>query len=272
MRKIGIIFSLLSLGSVYADTVSTSQNESNEYAAFQQFDRQYSLGLGATSGNLAAPGSSGGTFKAVAMNLEVERLFNVGVWMDVNGYLYTSYNQNPSEDPAVQLFGQLTGSSPQFGGLNAKVGYAFPLIKDQLMLTPYGELGRNVNFSSYTLQGTTNSNLTSDYYWTYGIGARLEYRLDDTFDFYLDQNMVYNNSQAPMTQGLAQANYYANTTLLGAKFNVWRKLQLGAQVYYNNYYYPTALVSVNPASYSSTSNVLVPTSSVGGQLSVGLTY
>lgn len=271
MRKFLLLFSFVFATSSYAESV-VSQSESNAYSPFQKFDRQYSLGIGFLSGDLAASGSGGGNYDATLMNVEVERLFNVGIWMDINAYLYASYTQSPSEDPAAQMFGQLTGSDPQFGGLNAKVGYAFPLVKDHLIITPYGELGRNVNFSSYTLQATSTSNLTSDYYWTFGAGARLEYRLDDVFDFYLDQNMVYNASQAPMTQGMTSANFYANTTILGAKFNVWRSLQLGAQMSYNNYYYPSPLVSANPASYSSTSNALVPTSAFGGLVSVGLTY
>ena len=270
MRKFGLLIFLLNSACVFANSVSG--NESNVYTSFQKFDRQYSLGLGYQSGNLTAAGSSGGNYNATILNVEVERLFNVGVWMDINGYLYGSYTQSPSEDPAVQMFGQLTGSDPQFGGLNAKVGYAFPLYKDHLMLTPYGELGRNVNFSSYTLQGTTNANLTSDYYWTFGAGARLEYRLNEIFDFYLDQNMIYNSSQAPMTQGMVPANFYSNITTLGAKFNLWRNLQLGAQLYYNNYYYPETLISANPASYSPTNAALVPTNSTGGMFTIGLTY
>lgn len=272
MRKFGLILALLSASvGVYADATSFAK-ESDEYSAFQKFDRQYSLGLGYQSGNLTAAGSSGGTYNASMLNVEVERLFNIGLWMDFNGYLYASYNQNPSEDPAVQMFGKLTGSDPQFGGLNAKVGYAFQLDKNHLMLTPYGEIGRNVNFSSYTLQGTTTSNLTSDYYWTFGFGARLEYLINDTIDLYLDQNFLYNASQAPMTQNLAQANFYDYTTTIGAKFNVWRQLQLGAQVFFNNYYYPENLVSANAASTATTNSALVPTNSVGAMASIGLTY
>lgn len=272
MYKLGLLLSLLGVASVYADD-SANQSESNEYSAFQKFDRQYSLGLGYRSGNLTAAGSSGGTYNAGQLNVEVERLFNVGVWMDVNAYLYSSYSQSPGVDPAVQTTGSLTGSDPQFGGLNAKVGYAFVLLKDDhLLLTPYLALGRNTNFSSYTLQGTPTTNLVTDYYWTYGAGARLEYRLDDTFDFYLDQNLVYNSSQAPMTQGLTQGNFYGNTTVLGAKFNLWRKFQLGAQGFYNNYYYPSSLISASASSAATTNAALVPTNSVGGMLSVGLTY
>jgi hypothetical protein len=278
MRK--ILFLLLGLVSSYsfADDVESSQQTAiqpvvtnNEYSAFQQFDRQYSLGYGLRGGDLSAAGNSG-HFNAQFMNFEVERLFDMGLWMDINAYMNVAYNQNPNVDQAVQMFGNLTGSDPLFGGLNARVGYGFTLDTDHLLIIPYGVLGRNTNYSSYTLQGTTTSNLVSNYYWTYGAGARLEYRLDKVFDFYLDQNILYNSSQANMTQGMNQADFYSYRTTLGAKFNVWRKLQLGAQTFYDKYNYTSPLISANPSDSATTNQALVPTGSVGGMVSVGLTY
>ncbi|MDD3266495.1 MAG: hypothetical protein PHC75_04870 [Burkholderiales bacterium] len=273
MRKFAILCGFFAGFSSYVYAANESDlvvnnAESNEYGAFQKFDRQYSLGFGAFSGNLSAAGTSGGNYSATFLNFDVERLFNVGVWMDINAYLYSSYRQSPNVDPAVGMTGQLTGADPQFGGVNAKVGYAFPLLKDKILLTPYGQFGRNVNLSSYTLQATPVSNLTSDYYWTFGAGARLEYRINDVIDIYLDQNMVYNLSQANMTQGLAQANFYNNRTVLGGKFNLYRNFQLGAQAFYNNYSYQENLVSANPVG----AVALAPDNNVGGMISFGLTY
>lgn len=273
MRKVFLLITGLFASYSFADTASHVESTTavNEYTAYQQFDRQYSLGYGINSGQLSASGNSG-NYDASFINFNLERLFDMGLWMDVNAYLNVSYQQNPSVDQAVQLTGNLTGSDPQFGGLNAKVGYAFNLDNEHLLLTPYGEFGRNTNYSSYTMQGTSTSNLVNNYYWTFGGGARLEYRLDEIFDFYLDQNILYNSSQAEMTQGLAQANFWNYRTTLGAKFNVWRKLQLGAQTFYNNYNYTSPLISANPSSSSPTKEALVPTNSVGGMVSVGLTY
>lgn len=268
MRKIAMLLGLFGGFSTAVYAADESSVAVNEYSSFQKFDRQYSFGIGGFSGNLNAAGTSGGTYNASFLNVDVERLFDVGVWMDVNAYLYTTYTQSPNVDPAVGMTGQLTGSDPQFGGLNAKVGYAFPLVKDHLLITPYAQFGKNMNLSSYTLQAAPTSNLTSDYYWTFGGGARLEYRIDDRFDIYLDQNLVYNASQANITQGLSQPNFYNNRTVLGAKYNVWRNLQLGAQGFYNNFYYPEALVSANPVGAS----VLAPSNNIGGMISVGLTY
>jgi hypothetical protein len=247
-----------------SDSVTPPAN-SNPYSAFQQFDREYNLGYSIVSGNVSN-GKSNGVYNSQAMNLEVERLFDLGVWMDVSASLLTYYSQ--AADPSLPSLGTTTGSQPNFGGVNAKVGYAFPLIKDTLLLTPYGLVGRNTNLSSYTLVNSgQTTNLTQDYFWTAGVGARLEYRLDHIFDFYLDQSAAYNASQAPTVQGLAPNNNYAYTTTLGAKFNLYRNFQLGAKAFYTNYYFTQGLTTVTPAGVAS-----VPTNELGGMLSIGLTY
>ncbi len=262
MKKIILLGTLLSLFSfVYADNVVN--NESNIYQSFQKFDRQYNVGMGATSGQVFN-GTQGGLYNNEFLNLEVERLFDVGVWMDFSAYLNTYYTQ--PDDPSVIEVGMTTGSQAQFGGVNAKVGYAFPLLKNTLMVTPYLLLGRNVNLSSYTLASApSNANLTQDYFWTVGGGARVEYRIDDTFDLYLDQSAAYNASQAPTSQGLLPNDNYQYITTIGAKFNVYKKLQLGAQTFYTNNFYTHSLTTINGQSY-------VPTNSIGGLVSIGLTY
>ena len=219
MRKLLITLGLFSVvPAVFATTTTTSVSESaNAYAPFQQFDRQYSLGVGATSGNLTN-GQNGQVNNSEYVNLEIERLFNVGVWLDINANLLTYYSQ--AVDPAVTVTGNTTGSQANFGGINVKVGYAFPIYEDKLLLTPYGTIGRNTNISSYT--------------------------------------MAYNSVPAN--------NNYTYTTTLGSKFNVYRNLQLGAQAFYTNYYFTNSLTT---PSYG---NALVPQSSVGGLISVGLTY
>ncbi len=260
MRKL-LLLSLVGVSPVFAAT--TANESGNVYSAFQKFDRQYNVGFGVTSGNLTN-GQSGAVNNSEFINLEIERLFNVGIWLDVNANLLTYYSQGA--DPAIPALGTTTGSQPNFGGLNAKVGYAFPLIKDTLMITPYGQIGRNTNISSYTMNyAEPTTNLTQDYFWTVGGGARLEYRLNSVFDFYLDQSMVYNSSQAPTTQGVPPNDNYQYTTTLGAKFNLYRNFQLGAQGFYNSYYFTNS-------PYTSYGSVLVPQNTVGGLISVGLTY
>lgn len=245
--------------SAYA---ANSTIDSNRYQAFQEYDNEYNAGFGVTSGNLTN-GSTGGVNNTQYVNLEIEHLFNMGVWFDVNANLLTYYSQ--AIDPATPAVAQTTGSQPNFGGLNINVGYAFPLVKDTLMLTPYGTVGRNTNISSYILANQpTNINLTNDYFWSVGAGARLEYRINSTFDFYLDQNAVYNASQAP-TNGLAPNDNYQYTTTLGAKFNLYRNFQLGAKAFYTGNYFTQSLTT-------GSGTALVPQSSVGGLVSVGLTY
>lgn len=257
------ISAILIVMGVNAYAATNTQNESSTYLEFQKFDRQYNLGFATTSGQLTN-GKSGGTHNTQFMNLEVERLFNIGIWLDVNASLLTYYVQ--PVDKAVPTTGVTTGSQPQFGGLNAKLGYAFPIMAKHLLLTPYAQLGRNVNLASYTLAANSpTTNITENYYWSFAFGGRLEYRVNDVFDFYFDQNAMYNASQAPTTQGLPANNYYSYTSTLGAKFNLYRNFQLAAQVFYNNDYFTSSLSTANGIA-------LVPQNDVGGLVSVGLTY
>lgn len=262
MRKILACALASCLTSAFA-TVNSSANNNSEYNAFQQYDNEYNIGYGVTSGNLTN-GSNGAVNNTQFMNLEVEHLFNMGVWFDVNASLLTYYSQQA--DPAAGTVGQTTGSQPIFGGIDASVGYAFPLIEDTLMITPYGTVGRNTNLSSYTLVNQpTQTNLTEDYFWTVGAGARVEYRINSVFDLYLDQNAVYNASQAPTINGVPNNSNYQYTSTLGAKFNLYRNFQLGAKAFYTGNYFPQSLTSA-------TGTVYTPQSSVGGLVSVGLTY
>ncbi|TXI93290.1 MAG: hypothetical protein E6Q33_03835 [Neisseriales bacterium] len=261
MRKL-IALSLTSL-TAFSYAGSNTNQPDNEYYAFQQFDNEYNVGYATTSGNLTN-GNTGGVNNSQFINLEIEHLFNMGVWFDVSANLLTYYSQ--SVDPAVSSLGSTTGSQPNFGGINANVGYAFAVIPNHLLLIPYGVIGRNTNLSSYTLNNAgTTTNLTQDYFWTFGVGGRLDYRINDVFDVYLDQSAVYNSSQAPVTQGLAPNDNYLYTTTLGAKFNVWRDLQLGARGFYQNSYYTQSLIG-------SGASVWVPQSAVGGMVTIGLTY
>ncbi len=271
MRKILVCLLAVASYNSFADTTSTTTSSTNKYSAFQQFDNEYNLGFAVTSGNLNN-GSNTSTNNTQSINLEVERLFDVGVWMDVNAYLLTYYSQ-----PSNTALGgnQVTGSQPNFGGVNATVGYAFPLVSDKLLITPYVTGGRNTNLSTYSLEQAGNNNLTSDYYWTFGGGARLEYRVNSVFDFYLDQNMLYNANQTPNTTANSAVGFpnssdnYQYVTTLGAKFNLYRNFQLGAKAFYNNYYYTQTQTVTTPYGNG---NAYAPQSSVGGMVTVGLTY
>lgn len=268
MRK--ILVSLLASASitVFADNSLSTSPYGVKYAPFQQFDDQYNIGFGFTSGNLTN-GSSGGTNNSQFINLEIERLFDIGIWMDINANLVTYYSEKADPAFAGVYPSQTTGSQPNFGGVNAAVGYAFPLVSKHLMITPYVTGGRNTNLSTTVMfnAGTANSgnNMTGDYFWTVGGGARLEYRVNSVFDFYLDQNLVYNASQAPGSTTSNPNDNYMATSTIGAKFNIWRNFQLGAKAFYNNYYFTQAQTAI-------AGNALVPENSVGGLVTVGLTY
>jgi hypothetical protein len=137
------------------------------------------------------------------------------------------------------------------------------------LLTPYGLLGRNTNLAASTLTSNNNSNVANDFYYTLGIGGRLEYRMDDTIDFYLDQLFAYNWDQSGPLNGIMPQNNQIYTTTLGAKFNVYKQLQLGISGFYS-IYQPMASLPTD----STGVGVYAPCNcgSYGGTISVGLTY
>ncbi len=242
---------------------STPPLTTTAYSSFQKFDRQLNLGIGITSGKLTN-GNSGAVNSSQFINLEIERLFDIGVWFDLNASLMTYYSQG--QDPAFTSATVVNGTQPSFGGINLKLGYAFPLISERLLITPYAQFGRATNLSSYTMYANTPvTNITQDYFLSSGIGARLEYRLSPVIELYFDQNALYNASQAPTAAGLPTNDNYSYTSLVGAKFNLYQSLQLGIQGFYNNYYYPNSLKTTSGA-------VLVPQSTTGGLISIGFVY
>lgn len=258
--RIGVILGIVGL----------SQNifAINEYSSFQQFDRQFNLNFSATQTMLKnGRGDIAGVSQQL-YGLEIERLFNNGVWADVNGNIaVSSLNNQPNGiGSGSSAFNQM----PNLGGLNAKVGYAFNLMDEHLLLTPYGLLGRNTNLAASTLAANNNSNVANDFYYTFGIGGRLEYRMNDTIDFYLDQLIAHNWDQSGPLNGIMPQNNQIYTTTIGAKFNVYKQLQLGISGFYS-IYQPMASIPTD----STGVGVYAPCNSCGsygGTISVGLNY
>lgn len=255
----GFLFcQLWAMGNESAPLISQTS-----YSQFQKFDRQLNLGMGVTSGNLTN-GNSGAVNNSQFINLEIERLFDIGIWLDINASLMTYYSQGA--DPAFNKNTTVSGSQPNFGGVNVKLGYAFPLNTNHLLLTPYAQFGRTTNLSSYTMYANNQvTNLTQDYFLSSGVGTRLEYRINQIIELYFDQNALYNASQAPTNATLAANDNYSYTSLLGAKFNLWHHFQLGLQGFYSNFYYTNPLNTINGIA-------LVPQSTVGGLVSIGFIY
>ena len=276
MRK--ILVGLLGISGVSAFAVNNG--------AFQQFDDQYDIGYGMSQMTFQNGNGSQNIQQNQFITLDVERLFDVGVWMNVNADLVLSQNslgnssvgtgQGNSGIPNNP--GMPASQDPNFGGVNAKVGYAFPILPEHLQLTPYAMVGRNTNLSMSGIVSNGYANVTQDYFYTGGIGGRIEYRINKYILVYGDQLASYNWDQSAPVGGIQPQNNMIWVSTLGAKFNIVKNLQLGIQGYYNNYQYmsspPSPTPSNNGGSTSSgnLTTIYQPQNSIGGVFTVGLTY
>ena len=275
MRK--ILISLLTVGSASAFAINNG--------AFQEFDNQYSAGLGITNVNLSNGGGEQSLQQSQYMTLDVERLFDVGVWFDVNANLVLSQNSLGTKATGTGMSttgiqdypGMPASQDPNFGGVNAKVGYAFPIIPEHLQLTPYALAGRNTNLAMSTIVSNGFNNVSNDYYYTGGLGGRLEYRINKNILLYADQVAAYNWDQSGPVGGIPPQNDMVWTSTLGAKFNVVKDLQVGLQGFYSNYQAQAAVPTATPSNNGGNSGtgqytIYQPQSSIGGLISFGLTY
>ena len=259
MRKLFI--SLLAASSTASFAVANNSE-------FQEFDNQISIGYGMNSTTSEGASAAGGTIyssNGSMLNFEGERLFNNGVWVDVNANMQfgggpTSVNLG---DPYI---------APSYG-INGKVGYAFPVLNQHLLLTPYGLVGINNNTNTAVTEDLatgTPLNSANNFYYTGGIGGRLEYRINRAIELYADQNATYNWDQSQPQFGIAPQNFAAYTSTLGAKFNLAPSFQLGVRGWY------TAIQQAagSNAAPEAIGGGSIPqaVSGYGGLVSVGLTY
>lgn len=273
MRK--ILISLLAVSSGYA--------VASHRVGFQQFDNQYNLGYGYNEVTVQNGNNTAAQIDNQTLNLEVERLFDVGVWMDaiVNMNLQSSTNQSGGMGGQTNGIQPWLTQDPNFVSLNAKVGYAFEVVTNHLQITPYLTLGRNSNLMASTVAYANNGayhNIAQDYYLTMGVGGRLEYRINRAIDLYLDQLVNYNWDQsnpgtyASVGSAVAQ-NTMLWTTTLGAKFNIVKNLQLGINGFYTSYQQlATAPNDIGALGASSGVGIYRPNYAFGGMINVGLTY
>jgi len=270
MRK--ILLATLASTSVAAFAAATN------YAPFQEFDDQYNAGYSFSQYQLTNGGGQQALQQNQALNSEVERLFDVGVWMDVNANIVVSSNSLGNASMGTGMGGaQPANQVPNLGGVNGKVGYSFAVVPSTLLLTPYVLLGYNTNIAMSTLTANNFANVTNDRYYTGGVGGRLEYRITKWVDIYADQSVVYNWDQSGPLGGFMPQNNMIYTTTLGAKFKPYRNLILGVNGFYNNYQYMAAAPGSGATNggnspSGSTYSVYQPQNNFGGMLTVGLTY
>src|SRR6185437_2663654 len=264
LKKIILVTSIFLSASSYAaispseGTLATASSNdvavTNVNSAFQDFQNEYNIGYGYSTGTLINGAHNTTSYNTQSVNLELEHLFDIGVWFDVNFNMLTSNNQ--------QNLGVLNGGNGSYTGnpaynngaafnqnpfvftFNVKGGYAFNLINNTLQLTPYLMLGRNTNWATSTVLANGGENLTQDYFYTGALGARLSYRINQAILLYADGSGVYNwdnsgaiksiqTSTAYYGKSYAATNFGFNSTV-GAKFNVYKNLQLGANAFWYN--------------------------------------
>lgn len=257
---------------------SVSTFASTNYSAFQEFDNQYNIGWGMSQYQLQNGGAQQALQQNQTLTLEVERLFDMGLWMDAAASYVIATNSLGNASPGTGMGGaQPLSQVPALGGVNAKVGYAFDVVSNKLQLVPYALVGFNTNLAMSTLTANNFANVTNDTFYTGGIGARLEYRITKWVEVYADQSMVYNWDQSGPLNGIQPQNNMAYTTTIGAKFKPYKDFIIGLNGFYNNYQYMAGAPgtgatnggnSVNGTTYS----IYQPQYNLGGMITVGLTY
>jgi hypothetical protein len=265
MRK--ILVSLLA--------VSASSAFAWDYSQFQAFDNQISIGYGMQQQSTTALGGGNNLVSSSNLvNLEGERLLNNGVWVDLNADMV--FGQGQTSSNTVGGLQQQQEPIQSNYGFNGKVGYGFPVAGQHLLITPYGLAGLNNNgiagdYTTGTNAQGASTTTANQFYYTGGVGGRLEYRINHAIEVYADQSAAYNWDQTGYSGGIQPQNFYAYTSTLGAKFNIVKDFQLGVRGFYQNNQFDS---SSGTPSGSSQLGFAYPQAqtSVGGLVTIGLTY
>ena len=253
---------------------------------FQLFDDQYNFGYGASNTSFSNGIQNQTLQQNQFLNLEVERLFDIGIWMDINANIVTSQNSlgnqatgtGQGNSGIISFPGMPSSQDANLGGVNVKVGYSFIVVNNNLQLTPYLLVGRNTNLAMSTIVSNGFSNVTNDFFYSSGIGGRLEYRINESILLYADQSFSYNWDQSAPVAAIQPQNNLISQSTIGAKFNIIKNLQLGVNTFYKNYQYASSVPPATPSNNggADTSGNLVTIyqaqNSLGGMVTIGLTY
>ena len=234
-----------------------------DYTQFQAFDNQVSVGYGLQQQATSPQGnksSGNNTATSNLVQLEGERLLNNGIWINVDAQMVFGQGSTTLNNLAVQEPVQSNY------GVNGKVGYAFPLANQHLLVTPYALLGLNNNGISGDYPTTEAATTANQYYYSMGAGGRLEYRINNAIELYADQSAVYNWDQSTYGLGVPPQNLSTFTSTLGAKFNVTKDFQIGAKGFYQFDYTEAGSTYADGTKYPQAQN------GVGGLVTFGLTY
>ncbi|MDQ5921481.1 MAG: hypothetical protein QG673_1539 [Pseudomonadota bacterium] len=243
--------------------VNTSNDETDRFHLFQKFINQYSIGYQFIGINFSNVGNA----NAQDLNINVTKLFDMGIYIEANYDTFTYFSQflqhHPDGSPSLDRYGDY----PKFNGLNLKVGYALRPIPEHLYVIPYATGGYNSQWATYTVDvnAQQTANLTQNYFLTFGGGVKLAYRINSWINTYIDTSVVQNQSQAPaLTYGASLTNYAFNTQI-GTKIHLYDQLQCGLHAFYMPLYYPDSPANT-PAKVAVTSYIY------GAMFSLGLNY
>lgn len=258
MRKI-----FLSFLPLWAVSAVAQQNN-----LLQEFDNQVSIGYGmqqVTSGFGTAnivPTGSWLYSNSNVLNFEGERLLNNGIWFDVNANMTFGVGPVGTTNSTLGTSGISYQSSNY--GLNGKFGYGFAAANQHFQVIPYVALGMN-NYSSVIEYTPSTPAYANSFAYLGGVGARVEYRINRSIMIFGDQLIGYNWDQSGPINGVQPQNSWQLTTRLGAKFNLAEYFQVGVQGIYSNFQPQTS-------NYSPNGYMAQQQSSLGGLVSLGLTY
>lgn len=250
-----IIYRLIALSGMAISSYGADNS------SFQEFDDQVSIGYGYSSSTISNPNNSGisQTYNTSSVDLNIEKLFDNGVWFDVDGSFAFSSDQTGANLPYVNNIQQLGFPA----SISGKVGYAFPLSNVGLQLTPYATLGRVLNYNGVTVP---NVGFDKSFYYLYGAGGRIEYVINNNFMLYFDQMVGYLSDQSGSSINM---DAWDLTSTLGIKYNVNSALQIALQGYYNQTNLTNNAAGYDSVTYTSRN---VNQGTLGGLLSFGYLY
>ena len=246
---------------------------------FQAFQNQYNIGYQFSQMTLINGDQHTAPVNQQSINLEVEHLFDMGIWADANLNMVTYYSQpylgsgnlNGGPGDCADSQACALGQNPFMYSFTMRGGYAFSLLDDNLQLTPYAMFGRNANWAASTVVANGYQPASSnDFFLTGGLGVRAAYRFGKTVMLYADQLYSYNWDQSGAIKTIQVEQYgksyaatnYQFTTTLGVRYNITPDFQVGLSGFWNNYQHQSNIAGV----------VYIPQNTFGQMLSVGLTY
>ncbi len=253
----------------------------DDYAALQKFDNSISIGFGIEQTTLSNGLQNQSLQQNQNMDLNVEKLFDNGLWANINAYMMMSTNSLGNQAIGTGMgYGQPASQNPSIGGFNAKLGYGLKLFDNyqlDYLITPYAIFGRNTNLSMSAIFANGQTNVTNDFFYTAGFGLRAEYLINEYVQIYLDQAFNYNWDQSAPLNGIQPQNNEMLTTMLGLKFNVYENLQLGIGGFLNNYQYLATAPNYSSITGGSNPNggsvsIYQPQYDLGATFSVGMTF